>query len=363
MLDHEHFIQVESEDMLPDFDSLTESYGVFMYRPSHVDSQRRRGGTGLVMAEKLQSFVEKFGAYLKVALLNCEKFEVACQRLSSRVGARTQQAPIYAVFGHKKATRKLDLGRPDLNLNRIVGTHVALMQKNVTRLNRASFQSFINKNVNKNVVILFTNKARPSLLFLTLANIFKDKYLFTEIHTSEEGLCRQFKVERGQVPRLMVLRDASSFSGYFYEGELKKKLLVIFLSQKLRQLREENKKVGLYSKATFESGQCGLKDSNFCLFVLSNSSANVKWLKDRLTKVGKKYASDPLKIFVLDNKEKFSKVFGDNQIVILKGKRKKFKGKEEGLWKIEDKELENFIDMAMSGGMFSGRFQSLDPLF
>lgn len=364
VLEHEHFIQIESEDMLPDFDSLNESYGVFMYQSSHIEADRRgRAGAGTVMAQKLQSFVEKFGAYLKVALLNCANFEVVCQRLSAKVGVRNMKAPVYAIFGHKRAFKTLDLGRPDLNLNRIVGTHVSLMQKNVTRLNRDSFPGFVKKNVNKNIVILFTDKPRPSLLFLTLANIFKDKYLFTEIHTSQEELFRQFKVTRGQVPRLMVLRDSSTSTGFFYEGDLKKKLLIIFLSQKLKQLKEENKKVDLFTPAILESGQCGLKDSTFCLFVLSNSAANVKWLKDRLTKVAKKYSSDPLKIFLLDNKEKFSKVFGEHQIVILKGKRRKFKGKEEGLWKMEDKELENFIDMGMSGGMFPGRFQSLEHLF
>ena len=367
LLEHEHFIIIESEDMLPDLDVLTESYGLFMYKPEHINFEGRRGsqrgGTGRVMAEKLQNFIEKFGSFLKVGLLNCGQFEVACERLYSRVGLRNKNSPVYTVFGHEKKFKKLDLGRPDLNLNRIVGTHVSLMQKNVIRLTNNNFNDFVNKNVNKNIVVLFTNKPKSSLLFLTLANIFKKNYIFTEIHTSQRDLLKKFKIDSSKVPKLMVLKDASTFNGYFYDGDLKKKKLIIFLSQKLKQLKEEGKKIGLYTKSILESGQCGVKDSNYCLIVLSNSSANVKWLVERLTKISKKYASDPLKMFVFSDQNKFSQVFGDKKIVFLKGKRRKYKGKEEGLWKIDDQELQNFIDMGMSGGMLQGRFKTLENLF
>jgi hypothetical protein len=307
--------------------------------------------------------VEKFGSYMKVALLNCSNYSVACDRIYERIKTRKRKVPIYTVFGHKKQFKKLDLGRPDLNLNKIVGTHVSLMKKNVVRLNKNNIQTYLKKNVNKHIVILFTNKSKPGLLYLNLANIFKDKYLFTEIHTSDTELLKQFKVNAKDVPKLMVLKDPSNYEGYFYEGNLKRKLLIIFLSQKLKQLKEESKKIGLYTRSIYEAGQCGLKDSTFCLFVLSNSSKNTKWLIERLTKVGAKYSSDPLKIYVLDDKEKFSKVFGEHKIVFLKGKRRKYKGKEEGLWQIEDQDLENFIDMGMSGGMLRGRFQTLEDLF
>ena len=368
ILEHEHFIIIESEDMLPDFDVLTESYGLFMYKPEHISFEGRRmngksGGTGRVMAEKLQNFIEKFGSYLKVGLLNCELFNVACERLYSRIGVRNKNVPVYSVFGNEKKFRKLDLGRPDLNLNRIVGTHVSLMQKNVIRLTSDNFNDFVNKNVNKNIVILFTNKPKSSLLYLTLANIFKDKYLFTEIHNSQTDLFNKFKIDSKKLPKLMVLKDTSNYKGYLYEGDLKKKLLIIFLSQKLKQLKEENKKIGLYSKSILDSGQCGVKDSNYCLFVLSNSNANVKWLIERLTKISKKYASDPLKMFVFSDQNKFSQVFGDKKIVFMRGKRRKYKGKEEGLWQIDDQELQNFIDMGMSGGMLQGRFKTLENLF
>ena len=367
VLEHEHFIQIESEDMLPDFDTLTDSYGLFMYKPKHVSQKRRQqsrsGKSGLVMAEKLQNFIEKFGAFLKVGLLNCETFEVACQRLHTKIGIRDQNAPNYTVFGEQGKFRTLNLDRPDLNLNRIVGTHVSLMKKNVFRLNETNIADFFNKNVNKHIVTLFTNKPKPSLLFLTLANIFKDQYIFTEIHVSQKILLKDFKVNANDVPKLMVLKDPSTFEGYFYEGELKTKLLIIFLSQKLKQLKQDNKKVAVYNRTTLASGQCGPKDSTFCLMVLSNSSKNVKWLVERLTKIGKAYASDPLKIFVFEDQQKFAKVFGDSKIVFMKGKRRKFKGKEEGLWQIEDQQLKNFIDMGMSGGMLQGRFKSLEDLF
>lgn len=368
MLEHEHFIIINSEDMLPDFDELIDAYGLFMYNPEHIDLSGRRGagrsgGTGLVMAEKLQNFVEKYGTYMKVALLNCATYTIACDRIYKRIGVRKQRVPVYTVFGHNKQFRKLDLGRPDLNLNKIVGTHVSMMKKNVTRLDQKNIQGYLKKNINKNIVILFTNKPKPGLLYLNLANIFKDKYLFTEIHTSETKLLQQFKVKSSEVPKLFVLKDSSTYEGYFYDGKLKKKSMIIFLSKKLKQLKEENKKIGLYNKSVYETGQCGVKDSTYCLFVLSNSKKNIKWLIERLTKISTKYTSDPLKIYVLDDKDKFSTVFGDNKIVFLKGKRRKYKGKEQGLWQIKDEELENFIDMGMSGGMLQGRFKSLEDLF
>jgi curved DNA-binding protein CbpA len=363
VLQHEHFIEIESEDMLPDFDSLTDSYGLFMYKPQHVKQSRKGSNAGLVMAEKLQSLVEKFGSFLKVGLLNCETFEVACGRLHAKVGSVNPGAPMYTVFGHLGKFKTLSLDRPDLKLNRIVSTHVNLMQKNVVRLTEKTLPEFVNANVNKNIVTLFTNKPKPSLLFLTLANIFRDKYIFTEVHVSEKSLFEKFGVDVKKVPRLMVMKDLVSFEGWTYEGDLKKKLLIIFLSQKLKQLKEESKKVGVFSKAQLESGQCGVKDSSFCLLVLSNSPGNDKWLLERLNKVARNYSSDPLKIFLFNDKQKFAEVFGDNKIVFMKAKRRKFKGKDQGLWQLQDQQLRDFIDMGMSGGMLQGRFKTLEHLF
>lgn len=370
VLEHESFIKIESEDMLPDFDNLMEAYGLFIYRPEHISQKRRRQGmnqgtVGQASAEKLQSLAEKFGSYLKIGLLDCSAFEVACSKLLLKIkhrGNLTQ--PMYTVFGTRKRLQKLNVGRPDININKIVSIHVKMMDQVIKKIHQNNFAEFIKKNVNKKIVLLFTNKRTTSLLFMSLASTFQDKYVFAEIHNSQTKLFKQFGVSSTEVPKLMVLKDLINLKGDFFKGNINRELLFMFLNQKLKEISKQAQEVKIFTKLILQSGQCDLKDSKFCLIIHSGDSKNIETTKERLNSILKNYSQDPLKVFIFTgNFAKFETVFGNNKVVLLKGKRRKFKSIESNFENLTDQEIINFIDMGISGGFLSQRYNSLQDLF
>ena len=362
LLEHENFINIDSEEMLPDFDNLKEAYGLYLYRPEHTD--RNKQSDGLTSTKKLQMFVEKFGELLKVGVLDCTIFEVVCSRIQAKhAKTHNMKKSLYLVFGTKKRFQKIDLGRPDVNLNNIVKTHVRMMNKVVIRLRKELLKDFLARNVNKKIVLLFTNKPMTSLLFLSLANAFKDLLVFAEIHVSQTEIYQKFKIDPSKAPKLVFLKDSISLEYDEYTSQMKRGLLIMYFNQKIIEVNSQSKKAIVFSEDIFKSGQCGVKDPIFCVLVVSNSKSQSDKYLERLNDILKAYPSEPVKFFVTQQVTGFKSLFDSNGIVFLKGKRKKFKALENEFKDVSDEEFKNFIDLGVSGGMLSLRYSNLDSLF
>lgn len=98
----------------------------------------------------------------------------------------------------------------------------------VKRLTDTTFEEFLaNKNESAKA-ILFTNKAKPSPLWKSLAIDFIDVIQFAQVPNSEKAVVEKFGVEK--FPTIVMLPGGKK-EGVVYEGELKKQQLFDFFKE------------------------------------------------------------------------------------------------------------------------------------
>lgn len=236
-----NFIRILSEDMLPDFTNLKYSFGLFIYHPKYIGSDKYNHGISRQSSiEKIEEVVEKYGAYLNIGLLNCSEQPLICENvLQKTTKNKTLSGPIYIVFGASNQHVKLDLTLRHMSTNKIIGTHVQLNAEIVTRLTAENFADFVTENVNRKVIISITNKKVTSLLLLSLANTFINEFVVGEIHVSEEDLLRELKIDSGIAPQIMVMKNLITFERDLFQGAFKKDPLTVFFNQKYSELNEK----------------------------------------------------------------------------------------------------------------------------
>jgi protein disulfide-isomerase A6 len=120
----------------------------------------------------------------------------------------------------------------------------------VKRLTNTTFEEFLaNKNESAKA-ILFTNKAKPSPLWKSLAIDFIDVIQFAQVPNSEKAVAEKFGVEK--FPTIVMLSGGEK-EGVVYEGELNKPQLFHFFKEFQEPKKDPWAAVGTEEESTSSS--------------------------------------------------------------------------------------------------------------
>lgn len=145
------------------------------------------------------------------------------------------------------------------------------MQNFVSFVNNENYEQFIERDPQKNKVILFTERKTTAPLFKSLSKTYKDKLLFGEVKKSDEELLKKFGVT--ETPKLLVITDPYNYVGEVYDSnEMKIDQLKKFLSNFAYSTPKMEKKVEfnlltMKKAANPNTGVCGRKTSNLCVIL------------------------------------------------------------------------------------------------
>jgi thioredoxin-related protein len=90
------------------------------------------------------------------------------------------------------------------------------MESFVSVVTQSNYDDFINTDLTKYNVLLFTNKGSTPALFKAISKELKDKLNFGMVKASENELITKFNIQ--SYPTLMVLTHPFTYQGKKYEG-------------------------------------------------------------------------------------------------------------------------------------------------
>lgn len=321
---------------MPDVQNLTENWNVFFFDEDSKDSPQ---------AKWVKAFVEKYGMYLKIGFLNCSKNQGLCQKL------KVSRYPEYHIFYQKNKRLKVDLPE-GLPMEFMVRQNIDLMEQLVQRVTAANYEDFVKKNFARPVVLSFTERKQTSILLHSLANMLKDKVVFGEV-LSSDPLAARFKVT--EYPKLMALEDPSAYTGGFYTGSIKKDSILYWIQDKVMGKRATSRaQPRELTKERLKLGSCGDTDAGFCFISIVRSADLLPKYLAVLSELNDRFTSDGISFFYLleakASKNELRGSFGDNRIIVLRGKRKRFTGFEDDLLTKRTEELAGSLENIVSGG-------------
>ena len=334
-------IQLTKENA-PDFDNLDTVWNVFFYNETSKENNE---------AKLIKWFGDKYGSHTKIGLVNCTHETELCRDMG------VFGVPRFFIHYNKRDKIEVKLHK-GLKPEFLVKQNIELMENRVHELDSDNYKDFIKENYGKPIFILFTARKNTGILFLNLANIYKDKVIFAEVH-KDDWLVNQFNVN--DFPSLMILDDPAKYSGEFYSGPLTKQLIMHFLNDRISKRGSKNKsndgKIEQLDKEKMKWGTCGAKDKSFCFIALVNNERSLAAYNKILAGLSESYSSDNFSFYYIlrknINKTILANNFQNNSVLILRGKRSKYTGFEEDLLKIEQQVLENKIENIISGSLGS----------
>ncbi|KAI5798167.1 hypothetical protein FPQ18DRAFT_321741 [Pyronema domesticum] len=169
---------------------------------------------------------ESLKGIVKVAAIDCD--EEANKRTCGEYGV--QGFPTIKIFkpSKKKGKPIVEDYMGERTAKAISDQITKRIPDHVKRLTDTTFEEFLaNKNESAKA-ILFTNKAKPSPLWKSLAIDFIDVIQFAQVPNSEKAVVEKFGVEK--FPTIVMLPGGKK-EGVVYEGELKKQQLFDFFKE------------------------------------------------------------------------------------------------------------------------------------
>lgn len=341
-----------ADSTMPDLENLDRNWNVFFYDDSSKNSQE---------AKLTKWFAEKYGMYLKVAIVNCSKEGELCGKL----GVRSYPRFILYYTRNQKLEITLHSGlKPEFLLKQ----NIDLMDNNVLKVANYNYTAFVKENFSKPVLLLFTARKNTGIMFLSLANEFKDKVIFAEVQ-KEDALTAKFGIT--DFPLLLLLTDAPNYKGKKFEGTMTKALIMHFLHEQVTSNQSKFKpnsgEVSELTKQKLEWGTCGAKDNSFCFVAVVPNQASLNNYKVILESLNSKYSRDSFTFYYIMepaiNGETWKANFDERRTMIIRGKRGKATGFEEALEQLDRQIVENKIDNILSGSLDSMKnFKGLETL-
>lgn len=327
---------------MPDISNLDRNWNIFFYDESTKNSQE---------AKTVKWFAEKYGMYLKIAIVNCSREHDLC----ARTGTRTYPRFVLYYPRNQKVEITLHEGlKPEFLLKQ----NIDLMDNNVFKVANYNYSAFVKENFSKPVLLLFTARKNTGVMFLSLANEFKDKIIFAEV-LKEDPLTAKFGVT--EFPTLMLLTDSPNYKGKKFEGSMTKTLIMHFLSEQVlsnqAKFKPNSGSVAQLTKQKLDWGTCGVKDNSFCFVAVVPNEAQLKNYTAILESLNTKYSNDSFTFYyVLQsglNSEVWKSNFDMKPTMIIRGKRGKFTGFEQDLVNVDRTVVDNKIDNILSGSLDS----------
>jgi len=337
---------------IPDMDNLDRNWNVFYYDESTKNSQE---------AKLVKWFAEKYGMYLKVGIVNCSRERDLCSRMNIK------SYPKFMLYYYKNQKIEITL-HEGLKPEFLLKQNIDLMDNNVLKVANYNYSAFVKENFGKPTLLLFTSRKNTGIMFLSLANEFKDKVIFAEI-LHDDPLTSKFGIK--DFPTLVLLTDPINYKGKKFEGTLNKTLIVHFLNEEALSNQARFKpNAGAVSQLTREKiewGTCGSKDNTFCFVAVVPSQSQLKPYLTILESLNEKYSNDSFTFYyVLQsdlNDSIWKSNFDQKLAMIIRGKRGKFTGFDELLGNIDRQVVDNKIDNILSGSLDSTRnYKGLETL-
>jgi len=158
---------------------------------------------------------------IKVGAIDCRDEEELCEEFS------VFEHPVIKIFT-ENANDDGDKFKGKKEWKSISNAAAKKMQSFVSVVNEGNYEQFVERDPQKNKVIVFTNRKSTAPLIKSMSKTYKEKLSFGEIK-KEPNLNAKFGVT--EFPTLMVLTDPHNFKGEVYDmKEMKIDQLKKFLS-------------------------------------------------------------------------------------------------------------------------------------
>ena len=327
---------------MPDTDNLDRNWNVFYYDESSKNSHE---------AKIVKWFADKYGMYLKIAIVNCSKELELCNKMG------IQTYPKFVLYYQRNQKIEITL-HEGLKPEFLLKQNIELMDNNVLKVADYNYAAFVKENFGKPILLLFTSRKNTGIMFLSLANEYKDKIIFAEI-SKDDPLTSKFNIT--DFPTLMLLTDPINYKGKKFEGSLTKSLIMHFLNEEVISGQTKFKpNAGTVSKLTKEKvewGTCGAKDKTFCFVSIIPNHSQLEPYTSILESLNTKYSNDSFTFYYIlqsdINNSIWKSNFDQKYTIIIRGKRGKFVGFEEPLLDLDRQVVENKIDNILSGSLDS----------
>jgi hypothetical protein len=89
------------------------------------------------------------------------------------------------------------------------------LQNFVSVVNSKNYQDFVNRESEKSIVLLFTEKKVTPPLFKSLSKQYKGRLLFGEVRKSDTELVKAFKITK--FPSILVVTDPFTYEGTLFD--------------------------------------------------------------------------------------------------------------------------------------------------
>jgi len=293
--------------------------------------------------------------------VNCSKDKPLCLKLDVEV-----LPELYIYFGkNKKVKVQLFEG---LGPEFLIKQNIDLMEKKVTKVTSHSYFSFLKENVHKPIILVFTERASTSILFLSLAKDFKDKVAFGEVNKSDQ-LVSKFGVT--EFPTVILVEDGLEHKGKVYTGKPKKESIIHFITENAfhnGKFKANLGKVVEFTKQKLSLGTCGPQDNSFCFIAVVPSEKELNQYLSQLESLKEKYSEDGISFYyVLQDKlhtGTHRDAFANFKTLILRSKRSKFTGRSDYLPRLDLSGISSSIDNLLSGSLGSMQnYKTLETLF
>ena len=155
---------------------------------------------------------DKLQGIISVAAVDCKAEEEVCEEF------RVEQYPTLMIYTDNygeqgwRYTGKLKQGP-------IANAASKKMQNFVSQVTSDNYTSFFGKErMEKNKVLLFTDKKQTPAIYKALSKKYLGKLVFGEVQKSETDLVNQFQIFN--FPTIMVLTEPENHVGEIYDGDL-----------------------------------------------------------------------------------------------------------------------------------------------
>lgn len=295
----------------------------------------------------------------KIAYVSCRADNEICEKFEVKT---TPQILFYGEGGYGLTQSEEYKGRK--NWKDIFTFASNSMISFVRVLDEDNYNEFLRDNPKRFKVILFTNKDYTPALIKALSKRFSKKLMFGIIKNagSSNLAIEKFKLDKNELPRLIVLDNGWNFTGTPFKGTFNIDQIEKFLSTYAnRQIEVKGKYYELNKDTVSNKKWCTSKDKQICVIVIlkkhSKLSDDEDVIKLELQNLADRYSKeDNIKIlyFLSQNytglKETLLEEDEDSDLVIYKGKSGKYVAYSLLDSKVKfSREVSNYVDNILSG--------------